>query len=170
MPNFHLPNFMICPSFDERFSHQLCRKCLQRKTPHTDPISDRRVWAPCPACCVEAPSPGPSSARPSKGSLKTLCPQPPSERKAELSPSVAGIMRGGEEGGEGPGLAGWHVGRESWGRVKKLWFLSLPSTRCVTSSILLSLSEAQLLHLMPEDAAAYLSWSFIHSFAGSFPP
>lgn len=83
---------------------------------------------------------------------------------------MAGIMRGGEEGGEGPGLAGWHVGPESWGRVKRLWFLSLLLTPCVTSSILLSLSEVQLLPLRPEDDAAYLSWSFIHSFVDSFTP
>ena len=124
MPNFHLPNFMICPSFDEHFSHQLCRKCLQRRTPRTDPISDRRVWAPCPACWVEAPSPAPSSARPSKGSLKTPCPQPPSEMGDRAGPGVQLGQEEEEEGG-GQGWRGALVREESRGTGPGSRFSSL---------------------------------------------
>lgn len=107
MPNFHLPNFMICPSFDERFSHQLCRKCLQRKTPCADPISDRRIWAPCPACWVEAPLLSPLLYSSLKGQLKDVVPAVSSRegRRQSRARSVAGMMRGGE-GVQGPGLAG----------------------------------------------------------------
>lgn len=107
MPNFHLPNFMICPSFDECFSHQLCRKCLQRKTPCTDPISDRRVWAPCPACWVEASLLSPLLYSSLKGQLKDVVPAASTRDEGRAGPggSVAGMTRGGE-GGKGPGLAG----------------------------------------------------------------
>lgn len=127
MPNFHLPNFMICPPFDERFSHQLCRKCLRRETPRTDPISDGRVWAPCPACWVEAPSPAPSSARPSKGSLKTRCPQLPAAMEAELDPDCGWKMR--EEELDGPGLAGQGSGVQ--GQGPEAWvFISALDSLC----------------------------------------
>lgn len=161
---------MICPSFDEHFSHQLCHKCLQRKTPHTDPISDRRVWAPCPACCVEAPSPGPSSARPSKGSLKTLCPQPPSEREAELRPECGRDNEGRRRRGEGSRIGWVACGTRVLGEGQEAWvFISALNSLCDLKHIAFPLSEAQL-HLMPEDDAPYLSWSFIHSFADSFVP
>lgn len=64
---------MICPSFDESFSHQLCRKCLQRRTPRADPISDGRLWAPCPACWGEAP-PSPLLGLSPRGQLRDAVP------------------------------------------------------------------------------------------------